>query len=228
MTAQPVRQAMHTQSPGSKPLYIAIEGPIGVGKTTLVNRLNQRLDASLVLEVVEENPFLPSFYEDPDRFAFQTQLFFLMSRFRQQSELLQGDLFRPNLLADYHLLKDRIFARLTLKDDELALYERVYQSLERHILQPDVLVYLHAPIQTLLDRIEERGRPFESNFDREYLENLCTAYQHYFAHQTAPCRVLFLDNSNLDYARSDDALELVFQSILKLASQESGTAKLRV
>ena len=104
----------------------------------------------------------------------------------------------------------------------------MYQSLERHILQPDVLVYLHAPIQTLLDRIEERGRPFESDFDRQYLEDLCSAYQHYFAHQVAPCRVLYLDNSNLDYARCDEALDHVFQSILKLAAQESGTAKLRV
>ena len=212
----------------SEPLYVAVEGPIGVGKTTLVNRLNERLGASLVLEVVEENPFLPSFYEDPDRYAFQTQLFFLMSRFRQQSELLQGDLFKPNTLSDYHLLKDRIFARLTLKDDELALYERVYQSLEKHILQPDVLVYLHAPVETLLARIQERGRPFEADFDRQYLEDLCAAYQHYFAHHTAPCRILFLDNSNLDYARSDEALDEVYERIVELAAQPSGTAKLRV
>ena len=219
---------MHEHTASTEPLYVAVEGPIGVGKTTLVNRLNERLGASLVLEVVEENPFLPSFYEDPDRYAFQTQLFFLMSRFRQQSELLQGDLFRPNILSDYHLLKDRIFARLTLKDDELALYERVYQSLEKHILQPDVLVYLHAPVQTLLQRIEERGRPFEADFDRQYLQDLCGAYQHYFAHHSAPCSVLFLDNSNLDYARSDDVLDDVYQRILNLAAKPSGTAKLRV
>jgi deoxyadenosine/deoxycytidine kinase len=115
-------------------IYVAIEGPIGVGKTTLVQRLSQRLGARLVLEVVEENPFLPRFYEDQARYAFQTQLFFLMSRFKQQQELLQADLFAPNVLADYHLLKDRIFARLTLKADELALYDRVYHSLETHIL----------------------------------------------------------------------------------------------
>ena len=219
---------MHEHTASTEPLYVAVEGPIGVGKTTLVNRLNERLGASLVLEVVEENPFLPSFYEDPDRYAFQTQLFFLMSRFRQQSELLQGDLFRPNILSDYHLLKDRIFARLTLKDDELALYERVYQSLEKHILQPDVLVYLHAPVQTLLQRIEERGRPFEADFDRQYLQDLCGAYQHYFAHHSAPCSVLFLDNSNLDYARSDDVLDDVYTRIINLAAKPSGTAKLRV
>lgn len=211
------------------PLYVAVEGPIGVGKTTLVNRLNERLGASLVLEVVEENPFLPKFYEDPDRYAFQTQLFFLMSRFRQQTELSQGDLFRPNILADYHLLKDRIFASLTLKADELALYERVYKSLEEHILQPDVLIYLHAPIDVLLARIKERGRPFEANIDGEYLESLTEAYQHFFAHQPSPCRVLFLDNSSLDYSRSDEALDFVYEKVLSLAAQpsERQTAQLR-
>ena len=141
-----------------RPLYIAIEGPIGVGKTTLTRRLAARFDARIVFEVVEENPFLASFYEDRDRYAFQTQLFFLMSRFKQQDELVQADLFAPNTIADYHLLKDRIFAQLTLADAELALYERVYRSLESMVLKPDVLIYLHAPLDTLLTRIERRGR----------------------------------------------------------------------
>ena len=110
-----------------KPLYIAVEGPIGVGKTTLVTRLAAALRGRIVLEAFEENPFLAKFYEDRDRYAFQTQLFFLMSRFKQQQELVQPDLFAPNILADYHLLKDRIFAQLTLADDELALYARVYR-----------------------------------------------------------------------------------------------------
>ena len=113
-----------------RPLYIAIEGPIGVGKTTLVQRLSERLDGRIVLEVVEENPFLADFYRDRERYAFQTQLFFLMSRFKQQQELLQADLFHPNIIADYHLLKDRIFAQLTLRDHELALYERVFRHHE--------------------------------------------------------------------------------------------------
>ena len=154
----------------SRPLYIAIEGPIGVGKTTLVRRIGERMRARVVLEVVEENPFLPNFYQDRDRFAFQTQLFFLMSRFKQQQELLQADLFTPNIIADYHILKDRIFARLTLENEELALYERVYRSLESQVLKPDLLIYLHAPIQVLLERIQRRDRPFERNFDEAYLK----------------------------------------------------------
>lgn len=200
----------------SRPLYVAVEGPIGVGKTTLVRRLSDRLQARLVLEVVEENPFLPRFYEDRERYAFQTQLFFLMSRFKQQQELTQGDLFSPSVLADYHLLKDRIFARLTLKDDELALYERVYQSLELHILQPDVLVYLHAPIHLLQDRIARRGRPFEANFDTRYLADLCTHYQHYFAHYTRT-PLLDVDTSDINYASDDALLTRLEAEILRLA-----------
>jgi len=203
------------------PLYVAIEGPIGVGKTTLVNRLRVRMRARLVLEIVEENPFLARFYEDRERYAFQTQLFFLMSRFRQQRELMQADLFSPSTLADYHLLKDRIFARLTLRDDELALYERVYQSLEEHILQPDVLIYLHAPKEVLLDRIARRGRPFEADFDPEYLGALSDMYRHYFDHYTTT-PLLKLDNTYLNYADEDTPLESIYQQVLELAERAAG------
>ena len=202
----------------TRPLYIAIEGPIGVGKTTLVRRLRERLQSKLVLEVVEENPFLAQFYEDRERYAFQTQLFFLMSRFRQQQELIQTDLFEPGILSDYHLLKDRIFARLTLKDEELALYERVYQSLENHILQPDVLVYLHARMDVLLARIRRRGRPFEEDFDEDYLRSLSEAYQHYFSHYDGPSPLLNLDTSDLNYVDSDDVLEELYSKICDLAA----------
>ena len=201
----------------SRPLYVAVEGPIGVGKTTLVRRLRERLQSKLVLEVVEENPFLPMFYADRERYAFQTQLFFLMSRFRQQQELLQTDLFEPGILSDYHLLKDRIFARLTLKDEELALYERVYQSLETHILQPDVLVYLHARIDVLLERIQRRGRPFEEDFDPEYLTGLSEAYQHYFAHYDGPSPLLDLDTSEINYVDSDAVLDDLYNRIISVA-----------
>lgn len=203
----------------SRPLYVAVEGPIGVGKSTLVQRLRERLNARLVMEVVEENPFLALFYEDPERYAFQTQLFFLMSRFRQQQELLQADLFSPSILADYHLLKDRIFAQLTLKDDELALYERVYASLEAHILQPDVLVYLHARLDVLLARIAKRDRPFERNIDPDYLVRLGQAYQHYFAHYRGATPVLDLDTSELDYVSDDSVFEAIYQQILSLAGR---------
>jgi deoxyguanosine kinase len=181
------------------PLYIAVEGPIGVGKTTLVERLAGRLSARIVLESFEDNPFLGRFYEDPSRWAFPTQLFFLMSRFRQQQELMQADLFRPNMLADYHLLKDRIFAQLTLGDDELALYERVYRSLATQILRPDVIVYLHAPLETLLARIDRRGRAIERGIDPDYLASLSRAYAQFFArYHDSP--VLRVDNADLDYA----------------------------
>ena len=202
----------------SRPLYVAVEGPIGVGKTTLVRRLRERMQARLVLEVVEENPFLHLFYEDRDRYAFQTQLFFLMSRFRQQQELMQADLFEPGILSDYHLLKDRIFARLTLRDEELALYERVYQSLEAHILQPDVLVYLNAQTDVLLQRIEKRARPFEEDFDRSYLVELSEAYQHHFSHYDLSVPLLSLDTTHINYVESNDAFESIYQQIIDLAS----------
>lgn len=205
----------------SRPLYVAVEGPIGVGKTTLVSRLRERMQARLVLEVVEENPFLPLFYADRERYAFQTQIFFLMSRFKQQQELMQADLFAPSTLADYHLLKDRIFAQLTLSDAELALYERVYRSLETQILQPDVLIYLHANIDVLLARIEKRGRPFEADFDAGYLRALCEAYQHYFAHYTTT-PLLSLDTTEIDYVSSDDPIERIYAEVLRLAGRSEG------
>lgn len=202
----------------ARPLYVAIEGPIGVGKSTLVQRLRDRMQARLVMEVVEENPFLALFYEDRERYAFQTQLFFLMSRFKQQEELKQADLFAPDTLADYHLLKDRIFAQLTLRDEELALYERVFRSLEQQILQPDVLIYLTAGQEVLHERIRRRGRPFEQNFDPEYLQALSSAYQHFFAHyHTTP--LLVLDNSEIDYTTRDEPIDRIYSQVLRLAGR---------
>ncbi len=199
-------------------IYVAVEGPIGVGKTTLVNGLRKRMKARLVLEVVEENPFLSAFYADRHRYAFQTQLFFLMSRFKQQEELHQADLFRPNVVADYHLLKDRIFARLTLQDAELALYERVFTSLEKTILQPDVLVYLHANHDILMQRIARRDRPFERDFDPEYLRGLSDAYRHYFAHYDRT-PLLPLDTTQIDYVADETEIDRIFEQVLDLAGR---------
>src|SRR5262245_32688807 len=207
------------------PLYIAVEGPIGVGKTTLVERLAERLQAQIVLEAFEDNPFLGRFYEDRERWAFPTQIFFLMSRFKQQQELMQPDLFRPNLLADYHLLKDRIFAELTLADQELALYERVYRSLATQILKPDVVVYLTAPLGTLLGRIAARARSIERNMDPDYLADLARAYQRFFTrYEDTP--LLRIDNDKLDYvATTPEAagiIDDIIQRLRRLAREGRG------
>lgn len=203
----------------TRPLYVAVEGPIGVGKSTLVSKLAQRLKARLVMEVVEENPFLPLFYQDPRAYAFQTQIFFLMSRFSQQQDLLQEDLFTPGILADYHLLKDRIFAQLTLQDHELALYEKVYQALETTILQPDVIIYLNARHDVVMERIARRDRPFERGMDPDYIARLSEAYKHYFAHHRGPSKVLELDTTEIDYVVSDAPIERIHRRILELSER---------
>jgi len=200
------------------PLYIAVEGPIGVGKTTLVSLLQERMNARRVLENFEENPFLADFYTDRDRYAFQTQIFFLMSRFKQQSDLLQPDLFRPSIISDYHLLKDRIFAQLTLSGEELSLYEAVYRSLESQILKPDVLIYLHASQRVLMERIQKRGRDFEADFDPEYLMRLSERYQEHFAtYDDTP--LLAIDTSTLNVPESGEVVEDIYQKVLALAER---------
>jgi deoxyadenosine/deoxycytidine kinase len=209
----------HPQTPHleiADPLYVVVEGPIGVGKTTLVHRLRKRMNAHLVLEVVEENPFLAYFYNHPERYAFQTQLFFLMSRFRQQKELREQGVHQ-DCLADYHLLKDRIFAELTLKAEELELYETVYHSLATCVRKPDVLVYLHADEGALLKRIHQRARPFEKNFDRHYLSRLSERYLHHFnGYQETP--LLKLNTTKIDYVTNDQPVNEIYQEIHRLAS----------
>ncbi len=189
--------------------HIAIEGVIGAGKTTLAARLAARHGVEPVLEAVEENPFLKSFYRDRQRFAFQTQLFFLLSRHAQQVELKQPDLFREIVVCDYIFQKDRIFANLTLSDHELNLYNRVAGILEREVPVPDKVVYLQHPVETLLDRIRDRGRPFERRIDRDYIRTLNDAYNHFFFHyELAP--VLIVNSTRVDFdAREDDLEDLI-------------------
>lgn len=200
------------------PLYVVVEGPIGVGKTTLVHRLKERMDANLVLEVVEENPFLSQFYANPKRYAFQTQLFFLMSRFRQQKELYdEGGAKNNDFLADYHLLKDRIFAELTLEDEELELYESVYESLAMCIRKPDVLIYLTADEKSLIERIERRARPFEKDFDRRYLARLSERYQHHFS-EYSDTPLLKLNTTRINYVTDQEPIDEIYSEVRRLAS----------
>ena len=189
-----------------------VEGPIGVGKTTLVRRLSERFGARTVLEIFEENPFLAPFYEDPSRYAFQTEMFFLLSRYRQQEEFAQTDLFSTAHVSDYLFVKCRLFASLTLTDHELALYDRMYNILTTQVASPDVVVYLKAPVDVLLQRIEKRGRDYEQGMDPAYLERLSGLYHSYFAHyEGAP--LLEVDASVTNYAEDDAALDELIEQI---------------
>ncbi len=165
-----------------RPRHIAIEGPIGVGKTTLAQILAERTGGRLVLEQPEENPFLAGFYDERRKYAFQTQLFFLLSRYQQQQALLQQDLFSQSTIADYLFAKDRIFAALTLEPAELALYDQVYDLLGPRVVQPDLVVYLQARTEVLLSRIKRRGRDYERGIEPSYLDALANAYRDFFFH----------------------------------------------
>lgn len=180
--------------------YVAIEGVIGVGKTTLARYLQQTLNASLLIEVFEENPFLARFYQDRARYAFQTQVFFLLSRYHQQRRLHQ--LPRP-LVSDYIFAKDHLFAQQNLTDDELATYESVYEALAENIPQPDLIVYLRADTSVLMTRIAARDRSYERNMDPLYIDGLRVAYDRFFADYTA-APVLTIDTNHLDFV-SDEA-----------------------
>jgi deoxyadenosine/deoxycytidine kinase len=186
--------------------YIVVEGPIGVGKSSLTNILAERLQARRVMEVVEENPFLASFYADRSKYAFQTQMFFLLSRFKQQQELFQQDLFASVTVSDYLFAKDRIFATLTLDPNELALYERVFEELGPRVTKPDLVIYLQARLDVLLARIKKRAREFERKFDPEYLDAVCRAYNDFFFHYDET-PLLVVNTSDIDFVNNPEDLE---------------------
>jgi len=186
-------------------LYIAIEGPIGVGKTTLARLIKDEFDAELLLEVFEENPFLSDFYADRERYAFQTQIFFLLSRYRQQHKVIQQTLKQSSLISDYTFAKDRLFARLNLGDDELTMYERVHAIMAEKISTPDLVVYLQADTDTLMERIAVRDRSYERGMSRNYLDSVRLAYERFFTRYTeAP--VLAMDTNNLNVVRHPEDL----------------------
>jgi len=189
--------------------YIVIEGPIGVGKTSLAKLLAKEFNARSILEKPEENPFLPFFYQDRKKHAFQTQIFFLLNRFQQQKEIAQLDLFNQVTLCDYLFAKDRIFASLNLDDHELALYEQIFHLLTGQIPSPDLVIFLQAKPEVLLHRIKSRNLPYEKEVDLEYLKMLTEAYNYYFFHydQTP---LLVVNTSEIDFVnREGDFSQLV-------------------
>ena len=195
-----------------RPRYIAIEGPIGVGKTTLAQVLSERLGARLVLEQPEENPFLPGFYADRKKHAFQAQLFFLLSRYQQQQALVQQDLFATATVSDYLFAKDRIFAALTLDPAELTLYQQVYELLGPRVVQPDLVVYLQARTEVLSARVRKRGREYERTLDAGYLDALGKAYSDFFFHyEDTP--LLVVNTSDIDIEGSAEDLEALLAVI---------------
>ncbi len=182
--------------------YIAVEGPIGVGKTSLARRLAASLDAETVLEQAEANPFLPRFYAQPREVALPTQLTFLFQRARQLEALMQNDLFRPARVADFILEKDWLFAGVTLADDELALYHEVYRRVAPKAPRPDLVIYLQASVGVLMQRIGTRGREFERGIRREYLEQVVAAYTRFFHHYTTS-RVLIVNAETVDLVNGE-------------------------
>ncbi len=192
--------------------YIVVEGVIGVGKTSLAKLLSARTTARLNLEVVEENPFLARFYGDRAAYAFQTQIFFLLSRYRQQQKLFQGELFRDTVISDYLFAKDRIFANINLSDDELVLYDQLAAILEQRILKPDLVIYLQARTDVLLERIRWRGRAFEQEIRPDYIEALNTAYN-YFFHHYRETPLLVVNTNELDFVNAPRDFERLFEQL---------------
>jgi deoxyguanosine kinase len=192
--------------------YIAVDGPIGVGKTAVVERLAERLDATTVLEEWGQNPFLKGFYDGAQGAAFQVELFFLLSRYRQQQELRQRSLFNQITLADYGFEKSKLFAYLNLEDAELLIYEKLYGLLVEAAPKPDLAVYLQAPTEILMKRIRARGRPEEAHLSEDYLAEVNRAYNHYFFHYSQT-PLLVVNTADVNFAKSDQDLDDLLRQI---------------
>jgi deoxyguanosine kinase len=192
--------------------YIAVEGPIGVGKTTVVEKLAERLDANKVLEDWATNPFLQPFYEGSDGASFQLELFFLLMRYRQQQELVQRQLFAQATLCDYVFEKSRLFAYLNLDDSELMIYEKLFTLLAESAPRPDLVVYLQAPTDVLMRRVQTRGRPEERQLSEEYLGEVNRAYNHYFFHYSAT-PLLVVNTTDVDFASSTGDLDDLLRQV---------------
>lgn len=192
--------------------YVAIEGAIGAGKTSLAKLLGERLNARLVTESFQDNPFLADFYEDPERFAFQTQLWFLLQRYQQQQQLRQVDMFHNLLVTDYMFVKDRLFASLNLNEKEMSLYDTVANMMERNVIHPDLVIYLQADTDTLMKNISRRGRDYEKNMSWDYIDALNQVYNEYFfRYQDTP--LVIINTSNIDFVHNKGDLDEVISYI---------------
>ncbi len=194
--------------------YIAIEGVIGAGKTSLAQLLHQKMGGRLVLEEFEENPFLEDFYRDPRRYAFQTQIFFLLSRFKQQEKIEQYDLFDRLIIADYMFYKDRIFATLNLDEKEYTLYDMVARVLEKRIVKPDLAIYLRASTPRLMRNIQQRGRVYEKHITTEYINSLNELYDEFFFHYNET-PLLIINTDNIDFVHNENHFEQILIEISK-------------
>jgi len=194
--------------------YIAIEGVIGAGKTTLAKKLAERLDANLILEEFETNPFLEKFYDDRRRYAFQTQMFFLINRYKQQEQLGQEDLFAKYIVSDYIFDKDQIFAYLNIEGEELKLYENIFPLLQRNLRKPDLVIFLQSSTDRLMHNIKKRGRKVERNLTRGYIEELSEAYNNFFfKYSNTP--LLIVNTTDIDFVNRQKDFDELFNQIFR-------------
>jgi len=194
--------------------FLVIEGVIGAGKTTLARILAEKLTAKIVLEKFEENPFLEDFYREPERYAFQTQLYFLLSRYRQQMDLKQIDLFTSMLVSDYMFAKDKLFATLNLDEKEMTLYNLIAQQLEKDLPKPDLVVYLQASTDHLMSNIRKRGRTYERNMSRDYIDSLNQIYnEFFFRYKDSP--LIIINTNEIDFVDNENDLNELIEAIRK-------------
>ena len=194
--------------------FITIEGNIGAGKTTLAHLLSRHYNARLILEAFADNPFLPKFYENPKQFAFPLELFFMAERFKQLKELVQQkDLFQNVTISDYLFTKCLLFAKITLPEDEFRLYQRLFEIIHQQLIQPDILIYLHTPVNKLQENIKKRNRPYEQNIPDDYLFNIQETYTHYIKQHNI--KTLFVDATNADFLSNEKHLQTIIDALDK-------------
>jgi deoxyguanosine kinase len=194
--------------------FITIEGNIGAGKTTLAHLLSKHYNARLILEEFADNPFLPKFYENPGQYAFPLELFFMAERFKQQKEFLQQkDMFQTLTVSDYLFTKCLLFAKVTLPEDEFRLYQRLFEIINQQLIQPEILVYLHAPVNKLQANIKKRNRSYEQNIPDDYLFNIQETYTHYIKQHNI--KTLFVDVTHADFLHNDKHLQVIIEALEK-------------